>query len=83
MQPLDPNDPDNLVKLSQDDDVPDAPPDDTTDSGDQQQKDTNIEPSEVVDTGSDVAAGIDDPLRSKPVDPPASHPDEEGFDREP
>lgn len=80
--PLNPNDPDNLVKLSENEDRTTQPPDDVDDTGsDHQQKDTNVHPEEAYDVGEDAAAGIDDPLRDGP--PTDYSPEDaaaEGFD---
>ncbi len=80
--PLDPNDPDNLRKLQQEDEPPDAPPDDVHDTGsDHPQKDTNVTSQEVVDVGEDAAAGISDPLKSgPPKDYAPAAGDQEGYD---
>jgi hypothetical protein len=80
--PLDPNDPDNLADLEEEEDEPDAPPDDVKDyEGDHQQKDTNLEKSEVVDVGTDIAANINDPLRNgPPKDRKPEYADQEGYD---
>lgn len=80
--PLDPNDPDNLKKLSEQEDSTTQPPDDVKDTGsDHQQKDTNVHPEEVYDVGEDAAAGVDDPLRSgPPQDYAPDDADAEGFD---
>jgi hypothetical protein len=80
--PLDPNDPENLKKISVNEDPPDAPPDDVIDTrSDHQQKDTNIQPEEVYDEVEDAAAGLSDPTRTgPPTDFTVGRPDSEGFD---
>lgn len=82
--PLDPYDPDNLVKIGQKEDPPDGPPRDVKDTqSDHQQKDTNVHREEVIDEGEDAAAEIDDPLRSGPPrDFARESADAEGFDED-
>jgi hypothetical protein len=80
--PLDPNDPSNLADITEEEDEPDAPPDDVKDThSDHQQKDTNMEESEIVDVGTDAAANLNDPLRKGPPnDREPKFADQEGFD---
>lgn len=79
---IDPSEPDNLADLAADEDLPDAPPKDVGDTrSDHQQKDTGIQPEEVIDLGEDAAAQINDPLRNhKATDYRPTDAEQEGFD---
>lgn len=80
--PLDPNDPENLVKLTESEDPPIAPPDDV-DNGIEahQQQDVNQIVHEEYDEGTEGAAEVSDPMRNEPPeDYKPSDPAAEGFD---
>lgn len=80
--PLDPNDPDNLAKLTAEESSPTGPAEDVGDTGsDHQAKDTNVDSHQAYDEGEDSAAGISDPLKNgPPADFSPKDLDAEGFD---